>query len=427
LRDRARDTLARMPLPPGAVAVGIGLAFQGITSYGYLVIASRALGPERYSPLSALWALIFVAAPGLFLPLEQEVGRALSARRAIGVGGRPVLRRAGAVGALIALGVLIVALAAYGPLTDRLFDGQTLLLVGFTASVIAYVTYFLGRGALAGNGRFRAYASVLVVEGLLRVAVCAALAIVGVRSAGAYGLVIGLPCVFAIGAVLTRERGLAAPGPPAAWSEISSALALLLVGSVLAQALINVGPLAVKVLATDDAGAAGRFLDGLIIARIPLFFFQAIQAALLPRLAAQAAAGHFMQFRHGMLRLLAFLMLIAAAATVTMFAVGPPVVRVLFGAGFDLGRVDLAILAAGSGLMMSALALAQGCIALRGYGRTALGWTVGMLMVGVVLAVSHGVILRAELAFLFGVVTATGALGVGLAHRLGHVEANGLA
>src|ERR1044072_3842670 len=82
------------PLPEGTLAVGAGLIVSGITSYGFLAISARALGPEKDAPLGVLWALTYVVCPGVFLPLEQEVGRALSTRRAKGLGGGPLIRRA---------------------------------------------------------------------------------------------------------------------------------------------------------------------------------------------------------------------------------------------------------------------------------------------------------------------------------------------
>lgn len=419
LAGRLERIRRRSPLPEGATVIGAALGLQGLTSYAYLVLASRSLGPARYSPLSAVWALIFVAAPGLFLPLEQEVGRALAARRVVGLGGRPVLLRAGFAGAGLVALIVVAALAAAGPLVDRLFDGQGLLFIGFLVAVVCYSGYYLARGLLAGSGAFRAYGALLIVEGLTRVVAAAALSAAGAREAGVFSLAIGLPCVLGLAAVLPRHGHLAGPGPPVAWAETSSALGLLLAASLLAQVLLNIGPLAVKVLATDDPTAAGRFLDGLIIARIPLFFFQAVQASLLPRLAAQAAAGRLAEFRDGLLRILVLLAGVTAATTLTVFAVGPRVVRILFGPGFELGRLDLAILALGSGLLMLALALGQGCIALGAYGRSALGWLAGIAAVVVLLAVLSGTVRRAELGFLGGVVAATVALAVGLGTRLG--------
>ena len=401
-------------LPPGALAVGVGLVAQGIGSYAFLVIASRVLGPDRYSPLSALWALIFVAAPGLFLPLEQEVGRALAARRVAGVGWRPVLVRAATLGAGLVLALLVVTGAAAKPIIDRLFDGQALLFAGFAVAVACYAGYFLARGTLAGLGRFRAYAWVLVSESGARILATVALVIVGVKVAGVYSLAIGIPAAVAVALVLPRERDMARPGPPAPWSELSSALGLLLVGSLMAQLLVNIAPLAIKVIDTGDTAQAGRFLDAIIVARVPLFFFQAVQASLLPRLSAQAAAGRLDDFRAGLRNILVLVGVVVVAATLFMFVLGPFVLRVVFGSGFVLGRSDLALLAFGSEMMMAGFALAQGCIALSGYGRAALGWLAGIATVGVLLLVIPGDVLRVELAFCAGVTAACAALAFGL-------------
>ncbi|MEA2685075.1 MAG: hypothetical protein QOE93_270, partial [Actinomycetota bacterium] len=72
------------------MAVAAGLVVLGLTAYAFLVIAARALGPEAYAPLSALWAIVFLVGPGCFVPLEQELARSLAARGAAGLGGGPV-------------------------------------------------------------------------------------------------------------------------------------------------------------------------------------------------------------------------------------------------------------------------------------------------------------------------------------------------
>lgn len=404
-------------LPAGALVTGAGFAVQGLAAYGYLSLASHGLGAARYSALGALWALVFVAAPGLYLPLEQEVGRALAARRVRGVGGRPVVRGALLLGAGMAVAVAGVAVAAHRPLVDRLFDGDGLLLVGFVVAIGCYALYYLGRGTLAGSGRFAAYSQVLVVEGVVRVGAVVALVVVGAGSAGAYSLAIGLPCIAGLLLVLPRQRGLAPPGPPAPLAELSNALGWLLTGSLLSALLVNCGPLAVKAFFSGgDAAAAGLFLNGLIVARIPLFFFQAVQASLLPKLSADAAAGRLDDFRATLVRLLALVGGLVVVAVAGMAVLGPPVVRLIFKS--SLGRGDLALLAFGSELFMAALALATACIALGAYARAALGWGAGLAGVALVAAVVPGSVVRVEVAFCAGVVTAVATMGVGLAGAL---------
>ena len=73
-----------------------------------------------------------------------------------------------------------------------------------------------------------------------------------------------------------------------------------------AAALLNAGPIAATLLADDDqdASSSRQFAYGVLLARIPLFLFQAVQAALLPRLSRLAARGELDEFRAGLRRLL---------------------------------------------------------------------------------------------------------------------------
>jgi O-antigen/teichoic acid export membrane protein len=413
------------PLPPGSLIVGVSLGFQGVTTYGFLVIADRALGSVAYSPFSVLWALVFVAAPGLFLPLEQEVGRAASARRVAGLGAGPLVRRAMLLGIGLAVAVMALAAAGEEPIISNLFKGDGWLLLGFLVAIACYTVYYLGRGSLAGAGRFDGYAGVLAVEGTARIAAAVALWRAGVTAGPAYGLAIGLPCVVGLAAVLPRQRGIAAPGPPARWSELTSALGWLLTGSLLAQALTNVAPLAVQAFfSAGDPSAAGRILNGLVVARIPLFMFQAVQAALLPKLSADATAGRLDDFATLLRRLLLLVVVVIAIAVVGMALLGPPVLHLLFPSSHPLGRGDLILLALGSEGMMAALTLAYATIALRGYRGATAGWVAGIVALVVALAVLPGTLTRVEVAFCIGVGVASVVMALALRSRLRRVRAH---
>ena len=409
LRRVVDRTAARNPLPEGTWSVGAGLLVGGVTAYGYLAISGRVLGPERYASLSALWFLAFLAGPGFFLPLEQEVGRAVAARRALGTGGAPVIRRAALAGGLLALGLVVVTLATSQLLLDHLFDDDALLLLAFAFLLVGYFLVHLLKGTLSGNGRFGSYGMLLGAEGFFRMAGCVALAVAGVERAGAFGLLIGLAPFAAIVVPLVRERGLLIPGPEAPWSELSVSLGYLLVGAVLAQGLVNAAPLAAKILATPgEQEAAGKFIAGVVIARIPVFLFQAVQAALLPKLAGLASAGKHGDFRHGLKRVLAAMSVLGLVATLVALVIGPWALRVLFGAEFELGHRDLGFLAAASSIYMLALALAQALIALSAHQRVAVSWFLSIVIFVVVTALGSDLLFRVELAYL--VASAAGAL-----------------
>jgi O-antigen/teichoic acid export membrane protein len=400
--DRRRFAgLGSNPLPEGTLAVGVGLIVTGLTAYGFLVVSARALGTEEYAPLSVLWALVFLGGPGFFLPLEQEVSRALSARRAQGLGGGPVLRRAAVFGGVLAAALVVACIALAPLLLDHLFDGQPLLLVGLAAGLVGYYAEHLARGSFSGLGRFGPYSSLLGAEGALRFLACLVLAFVGVETAGAYGLALGLAPLGAVAFSLRGQRDLVVAGPEAPWSELSTAIGWLLLGSVMAQGLLNAGPVTVQLLATEaQKEEVGRFLPGLIIARIPLFLFQAIQAALLPKLSALAGAGRLEEFKTGFRRLVLVVFAVGATATVVAFAIGPFAVRVLFGSEFDLPRRTLGLLAAGSAAYMLAVAMAQAVIALHGHRRMALTWVVSIATFLVVTALGDELFLRVEVGLL---------------------------
>ncbi len=110
-----------------------------------------------------------------------------------------------------------------------------------------------------------------------------------------------LPPFGAIGIALRGQRGLVEPGPEAPYSELSTALGWLLLGSVLAQLLGYASFLAANALAEGQAqeDLVAKFITGMFIARIPILLFQAVQAALLPKLAGLAGEGRHADFRVG--------------------------------------------------------------------------------------------------------------------------------
>jgi O-antigen/teichoic acid export membrane protein len=213
-------------------------------------------------------------------------------------------------------------------------------------------------------------------EGAIRLLICIVLAIIGVKHAGAYGLALGAAPLLAVAISLRGQRDIVSDGPDAPWSELSSALGALLAGSVLAMALVNGPVLLMRHYATEAQDESiSRFLAGLVIARIPLFLFQAVQAALLPRLSRLAARNEIAEFRAGFAKLMKLVLVVGFVGTAGAFLLGPLVIERFYNA--TLSRNTMAMLALGSAFYMVALAIAQAVIALRGHALVAAGWGVG--------------------------------------------------
>ena len=116
----------------------MGLLVAGIASYAFFIVGKGALGEEAFKPLASLWFMTFALAPGFFLPLEQEVGRALAHRRALAQGGRPVVQRVMLLGGILATIVSVVVLAISPFLTSELFSGNWVVTA---ALVVAFVPH----------------------------------------------------------------------------------------------------------------------------------------------------------------------------------------------------------------------------------------------------------------------------------------------
>lgn len=398
---------------------------SGVAAYAFLVIADHALrveGPDNVAPLTAIWAMVFFLGPGFFLPLEQEVSRATAGRRVQGIGIGPLVHRAAVFGGALAVLVAVASVVLAPWLIDSLFHGEAMMWWALVLSVVAFPAAHLLRGIVSGRGLFAAYSWFIGADAVIRMLICMVLAVVGVTSSGPYGLAIAVAPLVAVALVLPRAGGLHEPGPPSPWSELSTSLGALLAGSVFAQGLANAAMIAPNLLA--DAGEKGdvKYLfNGVIVARVPLFLFQAVQAALLPKLAALASGHAWDEFRLQLTRLLGAVGAIGVLGTVGGFLLGPLFVQILFDA--ELGHRDMGLLAAGTAFFIIAMSLAQALIAVERPARMAAGWGIGLATFVVVAALGNDLFLRVEVAALLGSAAAAAAMVAGLYSRLREVEA----
>lgn len=409
---------ARTPLPEGTVLVGIGLFIAGISAYVFFKIGQQALGQDGFKPIVAMWFIMFALAPGFFLPIEQEVSRALAHRRALSQGGRPIVRRVAPL-ALAMLLIIVVAVVALAPVVnDNLFEGYGIVTLALLIAMGTYAPLHLARGICSGSGRFGSYGVIIGMDGAIRVIGCAVLWLTGVDRVGPYALTIAFSPIIGVLLVAAAGKLKTEDGPPATWSEVTPNLGWLLLGSLFAAALVNAGPITVDLLGdTAPAEVVTRFGNAVIFARIPLFLFQAVQAALLPRLARLAAQRELTDFRIGLRRLMYLVVAVGVIGVVGAFLVGPAALELVYEGGID--RRTLTLLAFASALYMAAVAIAQAVIALHGHATVALGWVVGFVtFVLVAWLSSDDLYLRVELALVASSVAALIVFGVSIKGRL---------
>lgn len=392
----------RAPLPEGTIPVGIGLFLAGISAYAFFKVGQEALGKEHFKPIVALWFTTFALVPGVFMPVEQELGRALAHRRALDEGGAPVVKRVTVLTVILTV-VLLTAIAIASPwLTSDMFEGYGIVTIAMMIAFLTYGPFHIGRGIASGHGRFAAYGSVMGIDGVVRIVACTVLWQTGVESVGPYAIaVVGAPLV-AVLLVGAKGQLKTQPGPEATFAEVTPNLGWLLLGSVMGAALVNAGPLGVSILANSgEAAKVTAFGNGVLLSRIPLFLFQAVQASLLPRLARLAAKGDLKEFTEGFVLLLKVVAGVAILGVVGSWAIGPNVLDIMYDGGLD--RRTLTLLALASGVYMLALSIAQGVIALHGHRWVAIGWLSSMASFVVVTAYSsNDLYLRVELGLVAG-------------------------
>jgi O-antigen/teichoic acid export membrane protein len=221
---------------------------------------------------------------------------------------------------------------------------------------------------------------------------------------------------------LRGQRQILKPGTDAPFGELSKNLGWLLAGSVFMQALAYSPLLGVNLLGgPEDEGIVAGFASAFFIARLPVLAFGAIQGVLLPKLAGLAGSGQKDEFKSGLEKLLALVVGIAVLGTVGAFVLGPTIGKILF-KGFSMSANGLGLLAAGSGVFIIALTLAQALMALGGHRMTAIAWSLGLVVAIACMSMIQSLELRVDLGFLVGSVLTTIVMFVAVVRRRSRMD-----
>lgn len=397
-------------LPRGARKVSVGLVVLGVSSYAFLALAGRGLDDAPYSSLSVLWVLLFTVGPGIFLPLEQELGRVVSSRRAMGLAYRSVVVKAmwGVVGVVISSSV---AFGVFGDVVGRrLLGGDTAAGWSLVAGVAALAVSSVARGLFAGRGQFGRYAVQLGSDGSFRLLMAVGLIVAQVHTVWIWGAALAAAPVLSVlvsGWGSKSAEPVSNAHPVADGISFSHALSVLL-GATLASQILANGCVIVAQLAKGPGqeAVAGALLIGLIVARVPLFLYAAVQASLLPRLAEVRAHRDLPGFARLLASTTAVVTVLGAANVVAVAVLGRWVMRVLFGQ-HPLSELVLVLLAVATAAFMIASVLTQGLVALEHHMDSLVAWLLGLAVFTLVFfQFSGGLDARVTWSYLSGAVGA---------------------
>jgi O-antigen/teichoic acid export membrane protein len=391
---------------PGALLMSLGTVGSGLLAYAFNAVAARTLGPDAYGPIAVLWAAMCLIAVVLFRPIEQTLSRAVAERTAAGQDARTVVRPVAALAVGIALAVIAGCALAWSAITDRLFDGQNVLTAMLIVGVAGYGASYFMRGLVGGRRWYAGYGVLLLADGGVRLALVLPLYIWASTSLAAAALA-AAAIAGAVAPLVLRGRTAithlsdAEPGRP---FRLGSAAGFAASTTVLAagdQILLSGGPVLVMLQGGEHASkAAGLVFAATMLVRAPAYLFQGVAAALLPNLTTMLVRDDQHGFRRAVGRTVAILAGFSSVMVLGAFLLGPFVMRVLYGDGFDTTGTELALLAAGAGGYLVAATLSQAALARsEPVGAAAIWAASAMIFVALELVLPGSPLFRVSVAF----------------------------
>jgi lipopolysaccharide/colanic/teichoic acid biosynthesis glycosyltransferase len=392
----------------GTAFIVAGSAMAGLAGYAYQILGGRTLGAEAFAPVSVLLTIHFLTFIVILLPIEQLVVRRLTIDRS----------RSGVPtnAAWLATATVVVATAFAWFGVDEYLNGDRRFIAFTALTVGAHVWFAAARGHLAGWRRFRAYGMSSAAASVLRLAIAIGITLWRPSASGlAIALIVGTFVV----AIWRPFRPVPVDRPQLADDQRANVderglLWGLVLAAAASQALLLSGPLLVGFLGGEAADISIAFA-AFTLARAPLVFGYNLLARVLPPFTEMAARGERDELRswaRGMAWAGAGLGIIGGLMG---WLLGPWVVELAYGEGFEVERLDAAVISlgvvfAGAGLFVGQILVARGQPA-----RLGMAWLAGLVgaVAAALLSIGTDPMTRVSLAFAIGALVALVALVAG--------------
>lgn len=396
------------------VVLGAGVA--GVATYLFQVVGTRALGTEAYAPISVLWTMQYLVFAVGMVAVEAYVTRGTTLHP------HTLARDVRVVAAWLVAAAVVVGAISF-VLRDQLFEGLGDLAAIAALIVLAFGSYAVVRGRLAGAERFRLYGIVTVAEAGIRVVLAVIVVAVAASTRSlAWVLPVG-PLAIAAWWGLTHRRSAAAAEPLVGENAAVEAanlpsnghvagatnrfLAATGTANAAAQVLLAGGPLVLLPLGAGDVEVSVFFVT-ITAARTPISFaLGGVFGRILPPLTRMSSAGDQRGLRRILLGVTGVTIAAAVVGGFLAGVVGDDLVAAFFGAEFRPGRSFVMLAGAGVLLATGGLLLNQILIATRAERRMPLPWLAGLLCAAVVIVVAGGTpTLRVAAGFAAGEIVA---------------------
>jgi O-antigen/teichoic acid export membrane protein len=322
-------------LTRGAAVNAAAAAVASVAGLAIVLLAGRSMTPGEYATFASVWGLVFGGA-AILGALEQE-----NARVRASVPG-PIDRTQLAATAVVSLGAAVVMTLVVTLVFDVLHLRSVTVAAWVVASAAIFPTMFIARGFLAGSLRFVALSFVTVGEAALRLVVVIlglwmGLAPVPVFAVAALcGALVGVPVLLRN---FTLEHGSQRLG---AFLRRASTLML---GNGMSAVLVTGAPVLVGLAMTGAAvDAIGRTQAAVVVSRFPLIALMLLQSLLVPVFVRRSSLHTDRDYR----AVVALLTLAVPGAGVLSYLGGSWLLTALYGAEYQIGHVDIALLTTGA-------------------------------------------------------------------------------
>lgn len=376
-------------------------AVSGIAGYAVTWRVYTAIGAAGYGVFSVFWSALFLVV-GILFGLQQETTRATAQTIVVGAGdhgGRRTSMWAFAGVMALVVGGAVAATSVLWAAPSLGADNAGLSwLVALGAAMNCLVA--AASGVAAGAGMWRQLASIVALDGIIRVAgVATVLAFTDDLVALAIAVILPFPLSLAIVFLSSPRRFVEN-------ARVADGVRVLIANTgrtVLAASatavLINGFPLILSFFAGQGNHAAlGSLVLTVTLTRAPILVpLTALSSYLVSRF-----SHHPEQTGRTVAVLLVGIAAVIGVLCLAAWLWGVPVMRFVFGAEYDLGAGVIVSLIASSGLIGALFVSGSAVLARDAHGLYALGWVVASVNTVVLLFVPLPLPERAALALAAG-------------------------
>jgi O-antigen/teichoic acid export membrane protein len=379
------------------VSIVSGVGASALSTYVYLIVVAREVGPVEYASFSFFWAVIAILGTGVFIPIENETARR-GVDAPVGAHRGSLLTSAIGAATLCSAGLSVILLLSW-PGVAEYFGDDVLLGLALIASCLAFSLQIPVKGVLSAQRQYRWYASVLGTDALVRIVVAVALLAAFDAGAGvlAFAIAVGTLASAAVGRIGVR------PSRSAGALALLRSAGVLIAGAAALQTLLGLPVIVARLLAPPGQEAiAGTLLAAILVARIPVFVFQSVEALVVPRIAERAYSGDMPQLRTMVRRVVLLVAALAATTTALWASIGPEIVALMFGDDYAVTHTTMALLGLGTGVFMLAVIASDITISLRGHREMATCWVVSLVVAALSVPLIPGFELQVTLPLVIG-------------------------